>query len=309
LFLPYQEPECLTLELPEIALREVSVKILREDQNHEEVSGNKWWRLKYNLLQASMERKPILTFGGAFSNHLYATAAAAACLKIPSIGIVRGGPFPTPGPTLEFVRQKGMALHHISKEKYREKESEEVIKELHGLFGEFLVVPEGGSNEAAIRGCEEWGQKLLSTYDFDVVCLPVGSGGTVSGLIKAFGGRKEVIGFSALKDGAQLVEVIKKLSENSSNRWQIESGFHFGGYAKTKPVLIDFMQKIYADKKLPLDAVYTSKALWGLLALIEMGRFTPGQKILFIHTGGLQGNLGFFNSKFPGVLRSHRAKA
>ena len=308
MYLTYKEPECVELALPELGVRNVLVKILREDQNHEEVSGNKWWKLKHNLLQAAAQHRPILTFGGAFSNHLYATAAAAAHLNIPSIGVVRGGPFSTPAPTLEFASKRGMLLHHISREKYKRKDSPEVVDEFYKQFGDLFIIPEGGSNEAALRGCEEWGQKILSTYDFDVLCLPVGTGGTIAGLARAFGGQKEIIGFSALKDGSGLVECVKNLA-GAHNNWQIESGFHFGGYAKVKSSLIKFMQDVYVDQKIPLDAVYTSKALWGLVALIEMGRFKEGQKILFIHTGGLQGNLGIFNSRFPEELKNRHAKA
>lgn len=309
MYLPYQETHCVDLDLPELRLRNVSVKILREDLNHEFVSGNKWWKLKHNLLQAKENRKPILTFGGAFSNHIYATAAATEILNIPSIGIVRGGPFSNPSPTLAFAQEKGMRLHYVSRENYQQRDSADTIDMFHRLFGDFLIVPEGGSNEAAVEGCAEWGKNLLSSFDFDVLCVPVGTGGTLAGLIRAFNGQRKIIGFSALKDDGFLVQKVQELCKSNFINWQIESGFHFGGYAKTKPVLLEFMKSLYAEKSIPLDAVYTSKALWGLLALIEKGRFDSGQKILFIHTGGLQGNLGFFSSMFPVALQNHHAKA
>lgn len=261
----------------------------REDLNHPFTSGNKWWKLKYNLEQvAKTTHKTVLTFGGAYSNHLYATAAAAHELGMKSIGLVRGEEALPLNKTLSFSKSCGMELHYLNRETYRQKNDKEVIASLRKRFGDFYLIPEGGTNELAIKGCEEWARHLENEIDFDYLCLPVGTGGTVAGLINGMP-RKNIIGFSVLKGGDFLNEEVKKWVHHGECNWRIETAYHFGGYAKTNTVLSDFIAEFENSYGIPLDPVYTGKMMYGVFDLIKQKAFKPGSRILVLHTGGLQG--------------------
>ncbi len=278
------------LHSPLFKKAEVNVFIKREDLNHPFVTGNKWWKLKYNLAQAKQDKQStLLTLGGAFSNHIYATAAAAHELGFKSIGIIRGEESSSLSKTLLFAKEKGMLLHFISRGKYRLKTETKFINELHDLFGEFYLIPEGGTNELAIQGVAEFAQDLKSENSFEYVCCACGTGGTIAGLIKGLPD-KEVIGFSSLKEGFIKKEVEKLVGNHSSN-WQVMNEYHFGGYAKLNTELLSFMHSFEKEFSVPLEQVYTAKLFFGLFDLIKKGFFKKASTILVVHTGGLQGRL------------------
>lgn len=264
----------------------LKLRVKREDLNHPYVSGNKWWKLKENLIEATRQKKDtLLTFGGAFSNHLVATAAAAQALKLRSIGIVRGEKILPLNPALQFAANCGMQLHFVSREAYRKKTEAAFIANLHHLFGDFYLIPEGGTNNLAVAGCAALG-RLLSVEDFDFLCLPVGTGGTMAGLIEGLQGQKKIIGFPVLKGAAFLSDEISKYTTHKN--WELIHHYHFGGYAKKTSALTEFMALMKNDYDLPLDFVYTAKMMFGVFDLIQKKYFPAGSKILALHTGGLQ---------------------
>ena len=277
-------------EIQHPALEEAKVRLMikREDLNHPFVTGNKWWKLKYNLEEAErLQKKTILTFGGAFSNHIYATAAAAHELNLKSIGIIRGEETLPLNPTLAFASRMDMKLHYVDRKTYRKKDSLEFIEHLRNTFGDFYMIPEGGSNELAVKGVAEF-SKLLN-IDFDYLCCPVGTGGTLAGLNNGLNTQKEIIGFSSLKGGNFLKEDVEQYVGSNKSNWRIEASYHFGGYGKQTPVLIDFIQTFEAQHQIPLEQVYTGKMMFGIFDLIQKNYFKEGSTILTIHTGGLQG--------------------
>lgn len=288
--LSYHETPIQELKL---AGPEVRVLVKREDQNHMYVSGNKWWKLKHNLEAAlAKKHKTVLTFGGAFSNHLYATAAAASELGLKSIGIVRGEEVQPLNPTLSFAKSQGMRLEFVSRDDYRKKNESEFIAQLQHRFGDFYLIPEGGTNPLAVRGCEELGKWLSREARFDVIALPVGTGGTMAGLINSLAG-KSVLGFSSLKSGSFLKEEVRKLLSRDATDWTIVEDFHFGGYGKVTEELKSFIVRFEKEHGIPLDPVYTGKMMFGLAQMIKDGKFADGTTILALHTGGLQGRKGF----------------
>lgn len=274
---------------------QIDLRILRLDQTHPEISGNKWFKLKYNLLEAKKQgHSKLLTFGGAYSNHIYAVAAAAKLFSFESIGIIRGEAHKQLNPTLEFATKSGMHLKYVDRGSYRRKSEAEFINQLKEELGEFYLIPEGGTNQLAIKGAAEIAELINGNIDY--YCLPVGTGGTIAGLISGLKGNGKVIGFSALKGSFLQKEVEQLLSDHSENpmkNWSIQNDYHFGGYAKTKPELMHFILEIERDFKLELEPIYTGKMLYGIIDLIEKGSFETGSKILAIHTGGLQGRAGF----------------
>jgi 1-aminocyclopropane-1-carboxylate deaminase len=269
----------------------VRVLIKREDMNHPYVSGNKWWKLKYNLEEAKKLRKnTLITFGGAYSNHIYATAAAAHELGFKSIGIIRGEETLPLNQTLAFVKSRGMQLYYVSRASYRKKHEPEFIQKLQDQFGDFYLIPEGGTNELAVKGVVEFARQLEHEVDFDCICLSVGTGGTLAGVIEGLPNTKQIIGLSSLKGGEFLENEIKRFTSNQSN-WKLIHDYHFGGYAKTTEKLARFIDQIEKQFDLTLDPIYTSKMLFGVFDLMKNGIFKKGSTILLIHTGGMQGRL------------------
>lgn len=267
--------------------------VKREDLNHPYASGNKWWKLKYNLKEAlSKGHRTLLTFGGAYSNHLYATAAAAHEHGLNSIGIVRGEEMRPLSPTLLFAKERGMHLHFVDRQTYRDKAEAVFVRSMVEKFGPFYLMPEGGTNALAIRGCEEWALELNKQISFDYLCLPVGTGGTMAGMINSLK-EKTVIGFSSLKGGEFLVKEIDNKLKHHSKNWWVETEYHFGGYAKVNETLINFIKEFESNYHFQLDPVYTAKMMFGIYDLVKKGAFKPKSTILSLHTGGLQGRAGF----------------
>ncbi len=279
---------------PVIKKAGVRLLIKREDMNHPFVSGNKWWKLKYNIANAlNQSCETILTFGGAYSNHIYATAAAAGELRLKSIGVIRGEETRPLNATLSFAIDQGMQLFYVSRAEYKEKNDPLFIRKLHQLFGGFYHIPEGGSNLPAVKGCAEFAVEHLSQISFDHLLLPVGTGGTLAGIVAGFGGNKKITGVSVLKGEGSLKKdiehMIKEFSGASFGNWSLLTRYHEGGYAKVTTQLLSLMEEMNAVYHLPLDHVYTGKLLLAVIREIEAGSFRRGTTILVVHTGGLQG--------------------
>ena len=281
------------IHFSEIEDKAVSLFIKREDELHPFISGNKYRKLKYNLAEATKQQKStLLTFGGAFSNHIAATAAAGFAYNYKTIGIIRGDELANNleetiqnNPTLKFASEHNMQFEFVSRADYQNKTSPEFIASLHEKFGEFFLIPEGGTNNFAVKGCEE----IMAEEDekYDVICCAVGTGGTISGIINSLKSHQKAIGFPALK-GDFLQHEINKFILKRDN-WSLCSNYHFGGYAKVSEELITFINKFKSETKIPLDPVYTGKMMFGIVDLIKSDFFKKGTKILAIHTGGLQG--------------------
>ena len=288
----------------EVNPNNVLVDMLRIDKVHEYVSGNKWYKLKYNLLKAKEEGyTTLLTFGGAFSNHIHATAVAAKEAGFKSIGIIRGEETLPLNPTLRLASYMGMELYYVSREQYKLKTEPEFINELNEKFGAFYLVPEGGTNSLAIRGAEEiLTDKLVQSYDY--IISAVGTGGTLTGLISKADGKAEVIGVSALK-GDFLTSEVKKWLQLIKNKhltnWHISTNYHFGGYAKHRRELIAFINNFKIENGIPLDPIYTGKMMYGIMDMIANRKLKENSKVLAIHTGGLQGIEGF-NKRFGKLI-------
>lgn len=269
----------------------IEVFIKREDLIHPFISGNKFRKLKYNLLQAKKEKQAtLLTFGGAFSNHIAAAAYAGHEYGFKTIGVIRGDELfnkINENPTLQFAQKCGMQLEFVSREDYRLKTETHFIEKLHQKWGDFYLVPEGGTNVFAIKGCEE----ILLDEDskFDYICCAVGTGGTISGIINSALSHQKVLGFPALK-GDFLKDEIQKFT--TQEHWELITEYHFGGYGKVDSTLISFINTSFATNKIPLDPIYTGKMAFGVIDLIQKKYFPKNAKILMIHTGGLQGIQG-----------------
>jgi 1-aminocyclopropane-1-carboxylate deaminase len=286
----------VTLKNDLFASKGVEVLVKREDLNHPTVSGNKFWKLKYNVSAAcATVHKTILTFGGAFSNHLYATAAACQLSSLKSIGIVRGERPRQLSATLSFCEQHGMTLHFVSRSEYSKKVELQFTDQLTEMFGDFLLVPEGGSNALGFIGTCEFAADHLGKIPFTHLVLAVGTGCTMAGTIAGISAGKSVVGISVLKDGEFLRSDIAGFLSNYSSvtygNWSLLTSYHHGGYAKATPELSRFIVEMRAQHSLPLDHVYTAKALWGLVEEVKKDSFPRGSTILFLHTGGLQGAL------------------
>ncbi|MFT6748149.1 MAG: 1-aminocyclopropane-1-carboxylate deaminase [Flavobacterium sp.] len=275
----------------ELQNSQVSLFIKREDLLHPYISGNKLRKLKYNITEVKkLGFSKIVTFGGAFSNHIAATSYAGFLNNIETVGIIRGEELKfswQENPTLKFASEHGMQFKFVTREEYREKESVNLVQILKKEFGSFYLLPEGGTNELAIKGCEE----ILNSEDatFDYITVSVGTGGTIAGIINKSSSNQKILGFPALK-GDFLKKDICKFAKK--NNWDLISDYHFGGYAKTSSKQILFINEFFEKYKIPLDPIYTSKMVFGVLDKIEKGYFPVGSKILMIHTGGLQGIKG-----------------
>ena len=299
----YSRNQVIAIDLP----KGISLVIKRDDLIHPFVSGNKFRKLKYNLLQAKAENQStLLTFGGAYSNHIAAVAYTGKENGFQTIGIIRGdelGDKIESNPTLKFAQECGMHFEFVSRETYRLKTEATFLEQLQQQYGSFYLIPEGGTNAFAIKGCEE----ILTPDDasFDYVACAIGTGGTISGLINSVLPHQKVLGFPALK-GEFLQDEIRKFVRHEN--WELITDYHFGGYGKVSPDLIDWINRFYAQTQIPLDPVYTGKMVFGILDLIAKNYFPENANILLIHTGGLQGiqgmNLKLKNKGLP-ILHTH----
>ena len=270
---------------------DVRLALKREDLLHPVISGNKLRKLKYTIAHVlQRSQKCMLTFGGAYSNHIAALAAAGKLNKLKTIGIIRGEELAgiyMENPTLRFAKQQGMHLVFVSRAQYALKETPAFLKSLHEKYGDFYMVPEGGTNELAVRGCTE----ILTPQDtqYEYICLCTGTGGTLAGVVSSLKEHQKAIGFSALK-GTFQDQVVSKYTSNTN--YSITDAYCFGGYGKVDPVLIEFINTFKKTYGIGLDPVYTGKLLYGIFDLIKKGYFNKNSRILALHTGGMQGVAG-----------------
>ena len=283
------------LSMPVILSKNISVHVLRLDKIHATISGNKWFKLRYALQDAlQSDNNTIVTFGGAYSNHLLATAYSCARLGLQSIGVIRGEEPATHSPTLLECRQLGMQLHFMSRDAYREKES------LHEFIGQQFpgscVVPEGGADNLGVKGAE--GILSLAAGQFTDICCAVGTGTMLAGLINCTDDSQFLTGVSVLKlsDNDNSIEDFVKDATGVRYNYTISYDYHFGGYARKNTQLLEFMNSFYAQTGIPTDFVYTGKLCFGVLDMIEKDQFNAGNSILIIHSGGLQGNRSLPNN-------------
>jgi 1-aminocyclopropane-1-carboxylate deaminase len=272
----------------------VNLYIKRDDLIHPTVSGNKWRKLKYNLADAIVENNTtLLTFGGAYSNHLYATAAAGNALGFKTIGIVRGEDFESKlTPTLLFCKDQNMALHFVSRQAYRKRHDPEYLQEISKKFSAPYIIPEGGTTELALKGVGE----MATETELQLGSKPgyyataVGTGGTAAGILST---GNNVLAFSALKGGDFLADDVTLLLANNTNtgRLKLLTEYHFGGYAKWTPELLTFISTFRDQHGIQLEQVYTAKMMFGLYDLMKKDFFQPGDTVVAVHTGGLQGLL------------------
>lgn len=281
----------------------IELYVLRLDLIHIQINGNKWFKLKYNLLEAKQNQcSSLLTFGGAYSNHIFATAAAGRIFGFETIGVIRGEPTLPLNPTLRFAQEQGMKLLYCDRQTYRQRHTQEVQedlkKQLQKSSNQIFIIPEGGSNLNGVRGCMEIIQDIQL---FDIICLACGTATTLTGIALSPIPTR-IVGFPVLKDARFLEGEIDRLIGDYLNSklpalvnyptsWQLIYDYHFGGYGKIDQKLIQFCHQFYQEHHIPLDYIYTGKMFYGVIDLLKQGFFPPS-KILLIHTGGLQGNLG-----------------
>lgn len=308
-----------TLDSAEFNQKQVCVSVLRLDQTDPLISGNKWFKLKYNLAQAKQGGfNTLLSFGGAYSNHLHALAAAGKKFNLKTIGVIRGEEHLPLNPTLSDARNMGMALYYINRKQYRRKQEPAFINSLlqrlqtQAYLSEqdsVYLVPEGGTNALALQGASE-----ICSYipaDIDYIGVACGTGGTMAGIITGLNNNQykplynhtNVIGFPALKGARFLQQDIQNLlksyspsaannQKNHSKQWRLVYDYHFGGFGRMTPELARFIIDFEDKYSIPLDPVYTAKMMYGIVDLINNNYFPPYSQILVIHSGGLQGRRG-----------------
>lgn len=268
----------------------INLYVLRTDLNHPHISGNKFFKLKYNLEEAKSQNKnTLLTFGGAYSNHIAATAAAGKENGLKTIGIIRGDELKILNPTLRFAVDCGMELKFISREKYKIKNTIEFHNSLAQEFENSFIIPEGGANELGIKGCVEISEYI--PIDFDKIFCACGTGATLAGIILSLKEHQNAIGFQILKGKNYIrteVSVWLNKSGNKNSNWQINEEFHFGGYAKWSDELIAFIQQFEKENNIPLEYIYTGKMMFGIYVMMKQKVFRKGETLIAVHTGGLQ---------------------
>src|SRR6201996_6957334 len=274
---------------PRLGAARVRLILKRDDLISPDLPGNKWRKLKFNLEAARRDgHRTLLTFGGAYSNHIRATAAAGARFGFATIGVIRGEQHQPLNPSLQYAADRGMELVYLDRASYRRKTSADVTGLLRGRFGRFYLLPEGGSNALAARGCAELPAEI--TVPFDVLCVPCGPGGTLAGVAAGLAGGQRAIGFSALRGGAGfLPAAIRTLQDEAfggpRGRWLVDDEFHCGGFARRTPDLDVFISGFQARLGFTLDWVYVAKMMYGIYAHAQRGTFAPGTTVVAVVTG------------------------
>lgn len=302
--------------LQHINYKETQISVLRLDILHPDIQGNKYYKLKYNLEEAlNQNKKILLSFGGEFSNHIHALSLAGKVQNLKTIGIIRGDKPDILNATLKEAEENGMILYYTSRTNFRilrrlVQENDFVnlyslLKSIVPDFNEekYYIIPEGGTNKLALKGTQE----ILndSFKDYDYACVSIGTGGTISGIIASADTLNiEVIGFPSLIGDFYTKDIemlLKQISGKEFSNWQLKDSYHFGGFAAFNEELIGFLNGFYSSYNIPLDTIYTGKMFFGIFDLIDKGFFKPTDKILAIHTGGLQGLKGF-NEKHGNLI-------
>lgn len=274
-------------------INNIELYIKREDLIHLTFGGNKWRKLKYNLeAYNSGNYQTIITFGGAFSNHIAATAAICNYYKIPSVGIIRGTYIDEQNPTLNLAKKNGMILHHVPKTEYKLKTNSSYINSFIENYPNPMIVPEGGSNTLAKKGVMEMVSEIKNFNHFDHITVAAGTGMTAAGIIEACTPKTKIWVINVLRNES-LKQTIHNTLINKNKNWEVLSSFDFGGYAKVPETLKTFSNNFNTKYNTLLDPIYTSKMMYATLSLINSNTFKKGEKILAIHTGGLQGIVGF----------------
>lgn len=280
------------IQSPFLEKHGVELWLKRDDLLHPIISGNKWRKLKYSLNHAlSLNKTTLISMGGAYSNHLHALAYVGRELGLKTVGLIRGEAIETP--TLRDLKAFGMELRFVSRGDYRMLREYKTWDSLPNLSKNEYWLPEGGASTLALQGVSELVGEI--EQDYDVLCVACGTGTTLAGLINAAPENVTILGFSALKNAAFLnYDVMQLLCEPRDN-WQIKLDYHHGGFAKTSNELLEFMRQFEAETDIFLEPIYTGKLLFGLYDLIAKNHFSRGQRIVALHTGGLQGRRGFIN--------------
>lgn len=278
--------------------RGINFYIKREDTVDPYCSGNKFYKLYHHIEIARQQGVGcLLSFGGAFSNHIHALAAAGQRCNLKTIGVIRGEQGPRPSPTLQDAARWGMTLHYLSRQQYRNKEAPELIAALKEQYGSFYLIPEGGSGVAGALGCRAMGESIRQQLpQADWVCTPCGTGATLAGIAASLPRSMKAVGFSVLKGAGDMNRRISSLLRTLHNPcadWRLYDDFHCGGYARFPADLRTFMSSFEDESGITLDPVYTAKMMWGLFKLMDGDLIPEGTTIVAIHTGGLQGRRGF----------------
>ncbi len=299
--MPAPTPLLQELAEPVAGAHGVRLLLWRDDLVNPDLPGNKARKLKYNLAAARQQgHGTLLTFGGAYSNHIAAVAAAGRLFGFKTIGLIRGDA-PATGtllnPTLAQAQANGMALHYLDRSAYRQRAEPGFVAEQLARFGPAYVLPEGGTNARALPGCAELVAEIRQQTDFDALAVAVGTGGTLAGLLIGLASQQHAVGVAGLKNGGFLRAEIDALTQATAGQtftnYSLQTGYHFGGYAKYSAELLRFIQQFRARHGVLLDPVYTGKLLFGVLDLIGQGYFPRGSTVVAIHTGGLQAWAGW----------------
>lgn len=298
--IPLIKPVLQKIDFPSFSKYGVQLEILRLDQMHKDLGGNKWFKLKRNIKKLKELNNPkVLSFGGAYSNHLRALSAVGNIFSFKTIGLVRGEIIRPLNPVLTFAESNGMELYGLSRDEYRLKDSKKFLLSLRNRFGDFFLLPEGGGNQAALLGCKEIACHINSQPEgrFRYISLACGTGVTLAGITLGSSTfqRTQILGVSVLNAPGYLSKEVKSYIRDYRNGvldcqfspWKILDQYHCGGYAKTNRDLLDFCNTFIKVTGVPIEPVYTGKMLYGLAKQVDLGLISPGQEILAIHTGGV----------------------
>jgi 1-aminocyclopropane-1-carboxylate deaminase len=284
---PLKPSPLIKVNDPLLEEKKITLYIKREGLIHPYIFGNKWYKLKYNLIEAErLNKKTILTFGGAYSNHIFAVAAAGKIFGFRTIGIIRGEEHLPLNPILKFAKDNGMLINYISRTNYRKKTQQEFINKLHSVYGDFYLLPEGGTNYFAVKGCSEIPSTIKIKYDY--ICTACGTGGTIAGLISGVQPGIKVLGFSVLKGGqflnGNIEMLLSSFNNNNMKNWELFLDYHAGGYAKINGGLKSFIDDFNRKNNYKPDWIYFGKMLYGIYDLIKKNYFKTNQTIVSLNS-------------------------
>lgn len=292
---------------PLLLEKQITLSVKRDDLLHTHISGNKWRKLKYNLIEARKNKiYHILSFGGAYSNHIHALAASGFYFGFKTTGIIRGEVHYANNPTLKQAQQWGMELHFVTRKEYKQRNDKEYLHKMQQRFPNTMILPEGGSNALALTGIDELCQEILTqtNNNVDHVITAIGSGATLAGLIAGFSNRSKntkITAIAVLKEAGylnnQVLSLLQQANKKIAVKWTLHTQYHGGGYAKVSTSLSDFCHNFEKNTNIPIEPIYTGKMFSALFELIEEDYFQPGEHIVALHTGGLQGRQGLQQQK------------